>query len=154
MPKLDSPPDMIVIDVESLLRTDPRLARVGRDFTWDQLGAKIALAFQSPSPLMDPEDDGAPDPAATLSEPPHWRRSKQLVHAVLRSHDPQYVTIRKRLGNLETLSTPALLFTLSLWLAGKLKLSISSARPLVAVMLYAVATSPEQWSLLWSRDPN
>ncbi|MEI6656094.1 MAG: hypothetical protein WCP45_15120 [Verrucomicrobiota bacterium] len=53
-------------------------------------------------------------------------------------------------------SPPDLIFidVESLWLAGKLKLSVSSTRPLAAVMLYAVATSPEQWSIRWCRDPN
>lgn len=74
--------------------------------------------------------------------------AKSLVYAVLASRDPQHDAIRQRLGNLQEPSTPRLLSTLSLWLAGKMGISVSVTVPLVAVMLYAAAEAGGTWDVL------
>jgi hypothetical protein len=139
---------LIPIDVEFLLRWDSRLARVGGALTWNQLGARIAQAYQNSRPLTRLDVGDQPDTTTTSSEPAHWLRGKHLVHAVLLSRDPYFSSIRKRLGSFKNLSTPELLFTLSLWLAGQLKLSVSATQPMVAVMLYAVARAGGNWAIL------
>lgn len=80
--------------------------------------------------------------------------AKSRVHAVVASQDPEYHAIRRRLGNLRNPSTPALLSTLGLWLAGMLKISVSVTGPLVAVMLYSVAEADGDWEVLRDRKEN
>lgn len=151
MTNLDNVPNAIPIDKNYLLRIDSRLAMVIRNqLTWDELGAKIAGLYQEHYPMTHNVSDTSQ--TTEIPTAPHWHLAKHLVHDVFGSRDPQYDPIRQRLGNLEKSSTPALLFTLSLWLAGKMKLSVSATRPLAAVMLYAVATSPENWNILQNRN--
>ena len=93
----------------------------------------------------------APTPrveAPVSREAARWRMAKSLVYAVLASRDPQHDAIRQRLGNLQEPSTPRLLSTLSLWLAGKMGISVSATVPLVAVMLYAAAEAGGTWDVL------
>ena len=74
--------------------------------------------------------------------------AKSVVHEVLVRRNPQYDRIRQRLGNLNEPSTPRLLSTLSLWLAGEMEISVSVTVPLVAVMLYAAAQAGGTWDVL------
>ena len=74
--------------------------------------------------------------------------AKNRVHAVVATQDPQDHAIRRRLGNLQDPSTPVLLSTLGLWLAGVLGISVSVTGPLVAVMLYGVAQADGNWEAL------
>ncbi len=133
------------IDTRFLLRQVSSLNKVREhEQTWDEFGDGLARLKQwppSPVHLMDrlPED-----PAASAT----WNMAKELVHGVITSEDPKNVAIRRRLGDLSQPSTPRLLTTLSLWLAGVLGLSVSKTSPMVATMLYAVAKSPDDWDVL------
>ncbi len=86
--------------------------------------------------------------ANAVPEATYWGMVKELVHSVVASQDPTYAGIRKRLGDLQKPSTPLLLSTLSLWLAGILGISTSVTGPLVAAMLFGVAEAGGDWDIL------
>ncbi len=140
-------PPRVNIDMAFLLRQVTSLADVKRKRrTWNEFGEK---AFQD----LDRASPGSrrlksriePDRASAAS---YWGMVKELVHAVVGSRDPAYDGIRRRLGDLREPSTPLLLSTLSLWLAGVLGISVSVTGPLVAVMLYGVAEAGGDWEIL------
>ncbi|MDB6080675.1 MAG: hypothetical protein JWO82_4422, partial [Akkermansiaceae bacterium] len=56
--------------------------------------------------------------------------------------------IRKRLVGAGDSSTLYVLSTLSLWLAGAMGMSVSVTTPVVATLLYAIATSPAEFGVL------
>ncbi|MEO5915146.1 MAG: hypothetical protein ABIS50_13000 [Luteolibacter sp.] len=136
--------DGIRIDIRFLLRQVPSLVQVRRKHrTWNDYGEKLVRELQVPAPtvrtmthMSDPKD---------ASE---WSYAKQLIHAVLATRQPEYDAIRKRLGNLQTTSTPILLSTLGLWLAGALGMSVSVTNPMVAVILLAVSEASGNWEIL------
>lgn len=139
-----------VIDTECLLRQISSLNQVrNQHFTWDEFGEKLARDFGvSPEKFRVMSDDQVSCEApASSSEPSKWSRAKGLVHRVFTREDPSQLAIRKRLV-LSNPSTSLLLQHLSLWLAGELGLSVTATRPMVAVILYAVAKSPTGWDIL------
>jgi hypothetical protein len=120
------------IDRNFLARQVPDLAHMRRRCgSWDDLGEKTARDFLHPRGQVVRS-------GVESSQTSEWSLAKELVHDVLISGNPQHDAIRKRLGDLSEPSTPRLLSTLSLWLAGVLKISVSVTLPMVAVMLYAV----------------
>lgn len=120
----------LLIDQDFLLRQVSLLIRVKRRrCSWDEFGEMVARDFLSPR-----NGRGKPSPGSS-----EWQLAKELVHGVLATADPQYDGIRKRLGTRETASTPLLLSTLSLWLAGILQISVSMTVPMTACLLYAIA---------------
>jgi hypothetical protein len=62
--------------------------------------------------------------------------------------DQEHEPVRKRLGDFKNPSTAALFSTLSLYLAGKLGLSLTITQPMLAVMLYAVHGASGNWNVL------
>lgn len=139
-----SPPrsPSIHIDHKFLLRKVAALVQVKRcRRTWNEMGETVLRDYISSAPTPRVE-------AQVSLEAAHWRMAKSLVYAVLASHEPQHDAIRQRLGNLQEPSTPQLLSTLSLWLAGKMGISVSVTVPLVAVMLYAAAEASGNWDVL------
>lgn len=127
------------LDAKFLLRQVPALARVKQGYrTWDEFGEKIARDFQGGSESTDP------------SAPSLWSRAKELVHAVMAGSEPRFDPIRKRIGKLQKTATPALLSTLSLWLAGELGVSLSATQPMTAAALYAVSQASGNWEILRS----
>jgi hypothetical protein len=62
--------------------------------------------------------------------------------------DPENAPVLKRLGDFKNPSTAALFSTLSLYLAGKLGLSLTITQPMLAVMLYAVHGASGNWNVL------
>ena len=129
-----SPP--IQIDINFLLRQVSALVQVRRRRrTWNELGEAVLRDFMESYPLA-------------RMEATRWSSAKSLVHAVLATRDPQHDAIRNRLGNLQQPSTPLLLSTLGLWLAGVLGISVTVTRPLVAVMLYAAGEAGGDWEVL------
>ena len=140
----------IEIDTECLLRQVSKLDQVRkRQISWNEFGEKVARDFKVPPEtfriICDEQESS--DAAESLPEPSKWSRAKNLIHGVFTRADPHHSAIRKRLG-LSNPSTSLLLQTLSLWLAGELGLSVTGTRPMVAVILYAVATSPTDWEIL------
>ncbi len=125
--------NQISIDQNFLIRQLPSLTRIKRNhFSWDEFGEKVARDFFQPqNQLLVKTDTNSP-------MMPEWNLAKKLIHDVLTSANSQHNGIRKRLGNLREPSTPLLLSTLSLWLAGILGISVSVTMPMVAVMLYAM----------------
>jgi hypothetical protein len=93
--------------------------------TWDELGEKLMRNYLRAS------GQGTTDVAA-------WDTAKELVYEVLACRDPRFDGIRRRLGNLGEPSTPRLLSTLGLWLAGMLGISVTATMPMVAVILYCL----------------
>lgn len=69
-----------------------------------------------------------------------WDQAKAVLHRVLHTDDPDYQLIRARLFARPRMETASILATLGLWLAGHLGLSLTVVTPLVAVMLYEIAT--------------
>ena len=69
-----------------------------------------------------------------------WAQAKEILHRVLHTDDPEFAVIRGRLFDRPGIRTPEIVSSLSLWLSGHLGLSLSAVTPLVAVMLYEVAT--------------
>ena len=140
-------PPPIQIDIDFLLRQVASLVQVKRRRrTWNELGEAVLRDFMKSYPLarVVRHDGDAP----VSREAAHWRMAKSLMHEVLATQNPQHDAIRKRLGNLQEPSTPRLLSTLGLWLAGMLGISVSVTGPLVAVMLYGVAEAGGDWDAL------
>ncbi|MEI8038125.1 MAG: hypothetical protein WCJ14_07015 [Verrucomicrobiota bacterium] len=138
------------IDAEFLLQKVYELNQVKRNrLTWNEFGERIAGHFQDPQ-LPARAARGQAN-SATPPEPSDWCRAKKLVHAVVATRDPKYEPIRNRLFHFDNPSTAALLSTLSLWVAGKLGLSVTITQQMVAVMLYAVARSAGDWDILLDR---
>jgi hypothetical protein len=140
----------IEIDTECLLRQISSLNQVSKQLlNWNEFGEEVARDFiASPEMFRVMSDDqvSREAPAPSLG-PSKWVRAKNLVHGVFTREDPNHIAIRKRLF-LSNPSTSLLLQHLSLWLAGKLGLSVTATRPMVAVILYAVAKSPLGWEIL------
>ena len=140
----------IQIDAEFLLQKVSELNQVKQNrLTWNEFGERIA-GHQQATPIPTGSARG-PAQSATPPEPSDWFRAKELVHAVLASRDPKYEPICNRLFHSNHSSTAALLSTLSLWVAGKLGLSVTMTQPMVAVMLYAVARASGNWNILLDR---
>lgn len=139
----ESSTSSISIDTAFLLRRCSQLSQVERKRrTWNELGEKLLGHFLGSSPSL-PTDHG--------DDPTHyWSLAKTLVHSVIAGRDPKYDAIRMRLGSLVNPSTPLLLFTLGLWLAGTMGISTSITGPLVAVMLHGVAEAAGDWGALES----
>ena len=137
------------INTAFLLRQVSTLALVKRKRrTWNEFGEIVFRDFErSSSRVRRTATRVSPVEAP---EAINWGLAKELVHAVVASQDPRHEAIRRRLGNLQEPSTPLLLSTLSLWLAGVLGISVSVTGPLVAVMLYAVAEAGGDWGILRS----
>ena len=127
-----SPPAIrLRIDLSFILRQEPRLIRVKRrQCSWDTFGELVLRDFFQPriTAIRSATDE--------LAE---WKFAKELVHSVLTSSAPEHDGIRKRLGNPGTASTPLLFSTLSLWLAGILKISVSLTMPMTAAILYGIS---------------
>ncbi len=140
----------IQIDTAYLLRQVSTLAQVIRqERTWNEFGEKVGRDFRSSTPtLRVVSEEGEVETPVRQST---WTRAKELIHSVLAGREPKYDAIRKRLGNLREPWTPALLSTLSLWLAGVLGISVSATIPMVAAMLYAVAEASGDCEILLSR---
>jgi hypothetical protein len=133
----------IPIDTAFLLRRCSDLSQVERKRrTWNELGERLLHHFMGGSQAL-PDDD-------LHNSTYYWTMAKTLVHSVTATQDPQYNAIRMRLGNLVNPSTPLLLFTLGLWLAGTMGISTSITGPLVAVMLHGVAEAAGDWGALES----
>jgi hypothetical protein len=126
-----SPPAVrLRIDTGFILRQEPRLIRVKRrQCSWDAFGEQVIRDFLQPR---------IPAIRNVTGEFAEWEFAKELVHAVLASSSPEHDGIRKRLGNPETASTPLLFSTLSLWLAGVLKISVTLTMPMTAAILYGI----------------
>lgn len=135
----------ISIDTAFLRRRCSELSQVERKRrTWNELGEKLLNRFMSGS---------QPLPTDHSDDPTHyWSMAKKLVYSVTATRDPEYDAIRTRLGNLINPSTPLLLFTLGLWLAGTMGISTSVTGPLVAVMLHGVAEAAGNWDALGGAD--
>ena len=134
MTTFNSPTPMSVrIDTAFLLRQVPKLAQVRRKRrTWDEFGGKVFADFQK-----TPARRGA-----------DWERAKELVHAVVTGCQAEHDAIRKRLGNLQEPSTPVLMTTLTLWLAGALGVPVSMTIPALAAMFCGVAEAGGDWEVL------
>ena len=137
----------IQIDLNFLLRQVSALVQVKRRRrTWNELGEAVLRDFMKSSPTARAARHEGDAPVSR--EAARWQMAKSVVHEVLVRRNPQYDRIRQRLGNLNEPSTPRLLSTLSLWLAGEMEISVSVTVPLVAVMLYAAAQAGGTWDVL------
>ena len=121
------------IDGAYLLRKFPDLALLlRRGYHPDEVGqawlnrARRAAPRQSQGRHTGAEED--------------WAQAKEVLHQVLHTDNPDLHVIRGLLFARPETKTPVLVSTLSLWLAGHLGLSLTMVTPLVAVMLYEIAT--------------
>ena len=138
------PAGRIRIDIHFLLRQFPSLVQIRRKHrNWNDYGHKLAAEMKVPAPTVREATD---DPAG--SQASKWAQAKQLVHDVLVARESEHGTIRRRLGSLAEISTPFLLSTLGLWLAGALGIPVSVTNPMVAVMLFAVGEAGGDWQIL------
>lgn len=123
---------LIAIDQTFLLRKVSGLAQVKlKRRTWDEHGERLTQNFCRY--------------AGHETEASAWSQAKELVYLVLTRRDPRHDGIRKCLGNLKQPSTPRLLSTLGLWLAGVLQISVSATMPMVAVILYGLSETEGYW---------
>ncbi len=137
--------------MDYLLRQVSALMQVKRKrWTWNECGEAVIRNCMNTAPKTRDVRDSGEAPAST--EAAYWNMAKALVHAVLAARDPKHDAIRKRLGSLHEPSTPRLLSTLGLWLAGVMGISVSVTGPMVAVMLYAAGEADGSWEVL--RDSN
>lgn len=137
----------VLIVADYLLQKFPALQKMRiRNLTWNDLGEKIDSSAQTINRPLNAMRKAPTN--AEYPEPSYWVRARMLVHTVFTSQDFKYEKIRKRLIYSETPSTPAILTTLSLWLAGELGISVSVTKSMVAVMLYAVSQSRGNWEIL------
>jgi hypothetical protein len=82
---------------------------------------------------------------------PLWDRAKFTVHEAITGNQPEHSYIRNRV--LASKSISAMLHSdLSLWLAGKLSISIAVTKRLVALMLVGVAEAKGDWNVLDESD--
>lgn len=126
------------IDQTFLLRKVSGLTQVRHKYrTWDEHGEKLMRSFLRTS-----------SHSAVISEASAWSLAKELVYKVLACPDPRFDGIRKRLGDLKEPSTPRLLTTLGIWLAGVLRISVTATMPMVAVILYGLGDANGNWSEL------
>ncbi|NJM39084.1 MAG: hypothetical protein HC845_15195 [Akkermansiaceae bacterium] len=149
MNDLLSPPHQsgkLKIDIGYLLREVPSLRRVKKQlFTWDEYGEKIATHFLVAPPDLRVVDE---DCDYVVSAPaPQWKTAKEVVYEVFTTSNPRHDNVRRRLQNASA-STPLLLSTLSIWLSGVMGFSVSVTRPMIATMLYGIATSERKLSVL------
>jgi hypothetical protein len=122
----------ITIDQTFLLRKVSGLAQVRQKHrTWDEHGERLTQNFCRL--------------AGHATEAFTWSQAKELVYQVLTRRDPRHDAIRKCLGNLKQPSTPRLLSTLGLWLAGVLQISVTATMPMVGVILYGLGEAEGQW---------
>ncbi len=136
--------DGIKIDTRYLLSHFPALIQIRRkQRTWSDFGSSLIRELQNPTHANRSRNKN-PE-AEELSE---WEMAKQLIYGVLATHDSQYDGIRRRLGNFKTLSTASILSVLSIWLAGVLGVSVTVTKPMVAVILFAVAEAAGDWNVL------
>ncbi len=128
-------PVTLKIDLQVLLQRVPALDQVnsGR-CSWDQFGATVSRAPSGNIAKFRLIQDDANKPVFQSK----WGTAKQIVHAILPSPDHPRGRIANRFSNLLGASTPVLLSDLSLWLAGEMKISVTTTRPMVAAMLYAI----------------
>lgn len=125
------------IDEAYLLRKFPDLALLlRRGYHPDEVGQawlnrarQAASRQQSQRRHIGAEDD--------------WAQAKAVLHQVLHTENPDFHAIRGLLFARPDTRTPVIVSTLSLWLAGHLGLSLTMVTPLVAVMLYEIATAKE-----------
>jgi len=149
--------DAIHIDVDTLLLRVPALNEVEQHHdnwnknewdqrTWNEIGEKVARDSRTYRPRLAVSGRASENTTAKSD----WARGKELVHHLFASKGPDSDALRCRM-RVQNASTPILLHTLSLWLAGSLGISVSFTLPMVAIMLYAVAKSPVDWEILKSR---
>lgn len=107
---------------------------------WNLFGEKIALQ-------MERDGWGKPNKDAPL-----WHRAKITVHEAITGNHAEHSHIRNRVLGSRSVSAMQL-SDLSLWLAGKLNISISVTKRLVALMLIGVAEAEGDWGILGDSDP-
>ncbi len=155
MTSLEPPPERVAslsINLEFLMRQLPTLAEVKRKrMSWDELGARISQEYLTRPAPRTRRKTSNPDeiavPVAILSVE-CWPQAKELLHRIMATDDTENEPVRKRLRDFNDPSTAALFSTLSLYLAGKLCISLSLTQPLLAVMLYAVHQASGNWDVL------
>ncbi len=134
----------IKIDTRYLLNQVPSLIQIRRKLrTWDDFGSSLIRDLQHSAHSSRPKSKVAPD--VDLSE---WALAKKLIYGVLATDDGQHDDIRRRLGDFQTIPTAGILSALGLWLAGVLGISVTVTKPMVAVILFAVAEANGDWEIL------
>jgi hypothetical protein len=137
----------IGLDSMFLMRQLPALSEVKhKRVGWNDLGARITREYQPKPPRNRPKASHPDETGSPAGE--CWRRAKNLLHNIMATSDPENAPVRKRLGDFKNPSTAALFSTLSLYLAGKLGLSLTITQPMLAVMLYAVHGASGNWNVL------
>jgi len=128
---------LLSIDEAYLLRRYPELARLIRQgYDPDEVGrAWLSRARQNTSRQQFQRKASADE---------EWEQAKDVIHQVLHTDNPEFQVIRGLLFARPGISTPVLVSTLSLWMAGHLGMSLSIVTPLVAVILYEIATGEER----------
>lgn len=138
----------IPIDTHFLLKKIRGLVHVEKNLqTWNEFGESVVMR----KGLTRPRTGRCIIDTFKLAEPTStsiWHHAKKLVHSLFTGQNPDHDELRNRLGNSPNPPTPLLLSTVSLWLAGELKIIISVTRSMVATMLYAVGKSSGDWDIL------
>lgn len=126
------------IDVSFLFGKFPDLALLERQgFHLDAIGNELVRRRQGKQARQKREPEVS-DPKSS-TELLDWSRIKAALHQIICTSSQDFEEIRGRLRNHAGATTPHLLATLSLWLAGFLGMSIATASPLVATVLLGIA---------------
>lgn len=136
------------IDIPTLVRKVPLLALIQkRQSTWNEIGEN--LLSNAPKPRSQRRETGfSLEKSPTATAQSAWAGVKSEMFRLLATDAAEYEDIRKRLVGAGDSSTLYVLSTLSLWLAGAMGMSVSVTTPVVATLLYAIATSPAEYGVL------
>lgn len=125
------------IDVAFLRQKFPELARLEkRGFGWNDIGNTLALLTRRSGTRQQAHAAKSWTKSGTGDD---WSAARNALQELLCTGSPELAEIRNRLKDSPPGTTPLLLSTLSLWLAGHLGKSVTLTTPLVATVLLGIA---------------
>ena len=137
------------IDSPFLLKKFPEIARMVKlGATWDEIGLAMLRGFQRFGSRQ--QSAVRPRRGSPATPEAQWAAAKSILRRLF--HDDvstDFDDIRKRLSDSSIATTPLLLATVSLWLAGYLRKPVTMTTPVVATLLLGMARDGEA---VWEDD--
>jgi hypothetical protein len=135
-----------LIDPFFLQKKFPDIAKLANQGApWDQIGIAV---LQGVHRSGSRQQTASRSPAITPGA--DWSTAKAALRRLFCSESEDLRDIRKRLSNSAISTTPHLLATISLWLAGHLGKPVTITTPLVATVLLGMVLDGED---VWRDDP-
>ncbi len=144
------------IDPAFLQKKFPEIAKMARQGEpWDQIGVAMLRGVQRAGSRQSGGLIGGGSGSrfrSSLATGPEseWAAAKAALRRLFCSDSEDLREIRQRLGDSSASTTPLLIVTLSLWLAGHLGKSVTRTTPLVATVLLGMALDEEN---IWRDSP-